>query len=83
VICNEFGVYRKNAEPKDRVAWLTDVRTSLEKYVIGWTMWEYHGGFGVVTMQNGQPTPDEQTLRSLGLTMRTYQSSGNQRSGPN
>ena len=83
VICNEFGVYRKNAEPKDRIAWLTDVRTSLEKHGIGWAMWEYHGGFGVVTTQNGQPVPDEQTLRSLGLTMRSYQSSDNQRSGPN
>jgi endoglucanase len=83
VICNEFGVYRKNAEPKDRVAWLTDVRTSLEKYGIGWAMWEYHGGFGVVTRENGQPLPDDATLRALGLQMRSYQSSGNQRSGPN
>jgi endoglucanase len=83
VICNEFGVYRKNAEPKDRVAWLTDVRTSLEKHGIGWAMWEYHGGFGVVTTENGQPLPDDATLRALGLQMRSYQSSGNQRSGPN
>ena len=83
VICNEFGVYRKNAEPKDRVAWLTDVRTSLEKHGVGWAMWEYHGGFGVVTTENGQPLPDDATLRALGLQMRSYQSSGNQRSGPN
>jgi len=83
VICNEFGVYRKNAEPKDRVAWLTDVRTSLEKHGIGWSMWEYHGGFGVVTTENGQPLPDDATLRALGLPLRSYQSSGNQRSGPN
>jgi endoglucanase len=83
VICNEFGVYRKNAEPKDRLAWLTDVRTSLEKHGIGWAMWEYHGGFGVVTTENGQPLPDDATLRALGLPMRSYQSSGNQRSGPN
>jgi endoglucanase len=83
VICNEFGVYRKNAEPKDRVAWLTDVRTSLEKHGIGWAMWEYHGGFGVVTTENGQPLPDDATLRALGLPLRSYQSSGNQRSGPN
>lgn len=82
-ICNEFGVYRKNAEPKDRLAWLTDVRTSLEKHNIGWAMWEYHGGFGAVTSENGQPTPDEATLRALGLQMRSYQSLGNQRGGPN
>ena len=83
VICNEFGVYRKNAEPKDRLAWLTDVRTSLEKHGIGWAMWEYHGGFGVVTTQGGQAVPDEATLRALGLPARSYQSSGNQRSVPN
>ncbi len=83
VICNEFGVYRKNAEPKDRLAWLTDVRTSLEKHGIGWAMWEYHGGFGVVTTENGQPMPDEATLRALGLPKRSYQSSDNERSGPN
>ena len=75
--------YRKNAEPKDRVAWLTDVRTSLEKHGIGWAMWEYHGGFGVVTTENGQPLPDDATLRALGLPVRSYQSSGNRRSGPN
>jgi endoglucanase len=77
VVCNEFGVYRKNAEPKDRVAWLTDVRTALEKRGIGWAMWEYHGGFGVVTMQDGQPVPDEATLRALGLALRSYRSSDN------
>ena len=80
VICNEFGVYRKNAEPKDRAAWLTDVRTALEKRDIGWAMWEYHGGFGVVTSENGQPVPDASTLRALGLTMPSYQSLENQQS---
>jgi endoglucanase len=83
VICNEFGVYRKNAEAKDRLAWLTDVRTSLEKHGIGWAIWEYHGGFGVVTTQGGQAVTDEATLRALGLPKRSYQSSDNQRSGPN
>jgi aryl-phospho-beta-D-glucosidase BglC (GH1 family) len=83
VICNEFGVYRENTEAKDRAAWLTDVRTALEKHGIGWAMWEYHGGFGVVTTQDGQPAPDEMTLRTLGLAMRNYQSSEKQRSGSN
>jgi endoglucanase len=83
VICDEFGVYRKNAEPKDRVTWLTDVRASLEKHGIGWAMWEYHGGFGVVSTENGQPTPDEATLRALGLPKRSYQSSESRRSGHN
>jgi endoglucanase len=81
-ICNEFGVYRKNAEPKDRVAWLTDVRTALEKRGIGWALWEYHGGFGVVTLENEQPAPDASTLRALGLTVPNYQSLDKRRSKP-
>ena len=69
VVCNEFGVYRKVANPQDRAAWLSDVRKSLEKHGIGWTMWDYSGGFGVVTKQNGQPSPDEMTVKALGRTV--------------
>jgi endoglucanase len=45
------------------------VRTSLEKHGIGWTMWDYSGGFGIVTKENGQPQPDEVTVKALGRTM--------------
>jgi len=69
VICNEFGVYKKNADPKDRAAWLNDVRSSLEKHNIGWTMWDYDGGFDVVNRVNGVAVPDEPTVRALGRTM--------------
>jgi len=68
-VCNEFGVYRKNADPKDRAAWISDVRTALEKHGIGWTMWDYSGSFAVVTKSNGQAAPDELTLKALGLKM--------------
>jgi endoglucanase len=67
VTCNEFGVYRKTSNPQDRAAWISDVRTTLEKYGIGWTMWDYSGGFGVVTKENGKPVADEVTLKALGL----------------
>ncbi len=69
VTCNEFGVYRKAANPQDRAAWISDVRTTLEKYSIGWTMWDYSGGFGVVRKQDGQPVPDEVTVKALGRIM--------------
>jgi endoglucanase len=69
VICNEFGVYRKYADPKDRAAWIRDVRTSLEKHGIGWAMWDYNGTFGLVTEENGRPVPDEKIVRALGRTM--------------
>jgi endoglucanase len=67
VTCNEFGVYRKYADSNSRVAWLTDVRTSLERHGMGWTMWDYSGGFGVVTKTDGGTHPDEPTLGALGL----------------
>lgn len=69
VICNEFGVYRKSADPGDRAAWLSDARVSLEKHDIGWAMWDYDGGFDVVNRQDGKAVPDAATTRALGLTM--------------
>jgi len=67
--CNEFGVYRKAAKPEDRAAWISDVRKSLEKHGIGWTMWDYSGGFGVVVKQDGKTIVDEVTVKALGLKM--------------
>jgi aryl-phospho-beta-D-glucosidase BglC (GH1 family) len=74
VVCNEFGVYRAFAVPADRLAWIHDVRIALERHGMGWTMWDYSGSFGVVTKTAGSKTgkdaaatPDENTLRALGL----------------
>jgi endoglucanase len=67
--CNEFGVYRAAATAEDRAALIHDVRTTLEKNGIGWTMWDYAGGFSVVTRENGVSTPDAVTLRALGMTV--------------
>ena len=66
-VCNEFGVYRTHTDPKDRAAWISDYRKTLEKHGIGWAMWDYAGGFGVVTKKDGKATPDNQTLHALGL----------------
>jgi endoglucanase len=68
VICNEFGVYRKYADPKERAAWITDVRAALEKRNIGWAMWDYSSTFGLVTKANGNAAPDEAIVRALGRT---------------
>ncbi len=67
VVCNEFGVYRAFAEPRDRAAWIRDVRTAMERHGVGWTMWDYSGSFGVVVKKDGRSVPDEMTLRALGL----------------
>ena len=67
VICAEFGVYRKYADIESRTAWLADVRSSLERHGMGWTVWDYSGGFGVVTKSESGAAPDGPTLRALGL----------------
>lgn len=69
LICNEFGVYRTYSDPQDRARWIIDVRTSLERHNIGWTMWDYSGSFGVVTKKDGKATLDDTTVHALGLNM--------------
>jgi len=74
LVCNEFGVYR-HADPQDRVAWIKDVRTSLERHNIGWAMWDYStdsagDGFGVAIKKDGKnATLDSETVNALGLKM--------------
>jgi GNAT superfamily N-acetyltransferase len=67
ITCNEFGVFRRFVKPSDRAAWLRDMRTALEKHNIGWTMWDYAGGFAVVEKNNGQAKADAESLKALGL----------------
>ncbi len=51
LVVTEFGVYAKAPQPA-RAAWLAAVRRDLEAYGIGWTVWEYRGGFGIESEQN-------------------------------
>jgi endoglucanase len=67
LICDEFGVYRNFSSPESRERWLTAVRTAFEKNQIGWTAWDYQGGFGVVYKENGTMRDDDAALRGLGL----------------
>lgn len=67
VYCGEFGVFRPFSPPADRARWIHDMRVAFEKNHIGWAMWDYQGGFGVVTKKNGTTTPDLQVLEALGL----------------
>jgi endoglucanase len=68
LICNEFGVYREHAEQQSRMNWIRDVQTALEADGIGWAMWDYRGGFGVVWKEDGQPAKvDEKVVEALGL----------------
>jgi len=66
--CNEFGAYRVYANPDQRAAWIHDVRSIMEKDGIGWTMWDYRGGFGVVHKEDGKSAEtDHAVLKALGL----------------
>jgi endoglucanase len=49
LFCGEFGVYQPFSDPDDRNVWYEVVRTKLEDHQIAWTMWDYHGGFGIFT----------------------------------
>ena len=71
LICNEFGAYRRVTDAGSRMNYLHDVRTALEADGIGWTMWDYRGGFGVVLKQDGQPAKvDQAVVEALGLKSR-------------
>jgi endoglucanase len=68
LICNEFGAYREHSDEQSRMNWIHDVRTALEADGIGWAMWDYRGGFGVVWKQDGQAAKvDEKVVKALGL----------------
>jgi aryl-phospho-beta-D-glucosidase BglC (GH1 family) len=71
VTCNEFGALRDHMDAQSRMNWIRDMRTAMEEDGIGWTMWDYRGGFGVVRKQDGQPAKvDEQVVEALGLNGR-------------
>ncbi len=67
VTCNEFGVLRK-APAEGRLAYLHDLVTALERNHIGWTMWDYAGGFGICTTDaGGGRVLDRAAVEALGL----------------
>jgi endoglucanase len=69
VICGEFGTYKLYAPADARAQWVNDVRTTLESFGIGWSMWEYDGSFGMVTrLRNGETEVDTAIAAALGLT---------------
>ena len=71
VFCGEFGVYDLNSDPAERVFWYETVRNYMEEKGIPWTIWDYHGGFGL--FQKGSDGLFESDLNipmvnALGLT---------------
>lgn len=70
VICNEFGVLGDYAPPADRAQWIFDVRTTFEKYNIGWSMWEYDSIFGLARREKDRTWVEIDIVRALGLTLQ-------------
>jgi hypothetical protein len=67
IICTEFGTYSTYAPAPDRARWVHDTRVALEKFNIGWSMWEYDDSFGLVRRVNGQPVVDTAIAQALGV----------------
>ncbi|CAN5595515.1 cellulase family glycosylhydrolase [soil metagenome] len=67
VTCNEFGSYKSFAPSESRTAWIKDTRAALDKLGIGWTMWDYQGGFGAFSGNPGNRNGDSNVLSALGL----------------
>jgi endoglucanase len=47
IYCGELGVYIPNSKNDDRVRWYKLVTRYLTDNGVAWTMWDYHGGFGI------------------------------------
>jgi hypothetical protein len=82
LICDEFGVYRNFSPPESHEHWLTGARSAFEKNHIGWTMWDYQGGFGVVYKENGAMRDDEVVPRQNEFLGRAGRGNIEQRNQP-
>ena len=47
IFCGEFGVYRRTSDEADRVRWYEALVDIFDQVNMPWTMWDYHGGFGL------------------------------------
>jgi len=68
--CGEFGAYKLASNPAERAHWVQDMRGALEHNGVGWAMWDYQGGFALVTKQGSTPSADPAIVKALGLSKR-------------
>jgi hypothetical protein len=69
VWAGEFGAYPPHAPKTDRLRWLYDVRTALERHGIGWAVWSYDESLGLhrVRDETGALRVDWDSVAALGL----------------
>ena len=58
--CSEFGVYSK-ASPASTLNWFRDIADIFESEKIGWSVWDYKGGFAVFE-KDGTANPETEIL---------------------
>jgi aryl-phospho-beta-D-glucosidase BglC (GH1 family) len=66
---NEFGVYKPTTAAGARYALLHDMRVAFEQYNIGWTMWDYQGGFDLVEGEGDTRYITPEMTEALGLNI--------------
>jgi hypothetical protein len=64
---NEFGVYALNAPTQDRMTLIRDMREAFESLNIGWSMWDFDGGFDLVDGNGLNRTISNEMALALGL----------------
>lgn len=69
VMITEFGVYKPYVDTKSRLNWLMDVVSILNEYHFPWTFWDYGGGFGLFSKENGFRVLDQETASALTLSI--------------
>lgn len=70
LFCGEFGVYIPNSDSSQRVLWYGFVKNLLASRNIMWTIWDYHGGFGLFKEEYGgmfEHDLNNPLLEALGL----------------
>jgi endoglucanase len=65
VYCGEFGALGFTAVADDRYQWHQDLTTVLRQEAIGYALFEYRGGFGL--MPDDRTDLDSRLLRAIGL----------------
>ncbi|NQV42366.1 MAG: cellulase family glycosylhydrolase [Candidatus Marinimicrobia bacterium] len=66
IYCGEFGVLNHNADPGQRVDWYQATTHYLDSLGIGWTMWDYQGGFGLFERHSYEMFDHDLNLPLLG-----------------
>jgi endoglucanase len=70
ITCNEFGVYTKAAPRESRLRWIADAVAIFEQRDIGWSMWDYQGGFSLKDEAASSAEAvvlDQELLAAMGL----------------